>query len=274
MLQRKKGFSGKCFIVSQNNYARGLLYHVLLMQDYLPSDINVVFWSLGTEFKFYAIAPWILSIMFLAYARGNFRLLIFGLILISPSLRILTYFINGEPTNYSLFWPLMRSPFHTSLEPLFLGLAIALLEAKGHLKLSRENAIVIFGLTLALLLGWSASHDFMAITTLFDAVLQPLIIAFGFAITVAASISLEQNKLPGNRIFLGVANLSYSLYLVHYLWIPLALKLSNTVGNSAGIYVYWGVYIALSILSAWILYLAIERPFLRLRNTLLFFTPK
>ena len=35
-------------------------YHLLFMQDYLPSDIVVVFWSLGVEEKFYVLAPLLL----------------------------------------------------------------------------------------------------------------------------------------------------------------------------------------------------------------------
>ena len=36
-----------------------VLYHLAFLQDYLPSDINVVFWSLAVEEKFYLLAPFL-----------------------------------------------------------------------------------------------------------------------------------------------------------------------------------------------------------------------
>ncbi len=48
------------FPVSSENLVVRIGYHILFLQDYFPSDINIVFWSLGVEAKFYAIIPLLL----------------------------------------------------------------------------------------------------------------------------------------------------------------------------------------------------------------------
>ena len=45
--------------VPAENWGFRLAYHLLFLQDYLPADFNVVFWSLGVEEKFYLLAPFL-----------------------------------------------------------------------------------------------------------------------------------------------------------------------------------------------------------------------
>ena len=37
-----------------------MIYHALFLQDYLPSNIVIAFWSLGVEEKSYIAAPFVL----------------------------------------------------------------------------------------------------------------------------------------------------------------------------------------------------------------------
>lgn len=48
------------FEVDRENLLWRLGYHAVFLQDYLPSDIVVVYWSLGVEEKFYLVAPFAL----------------------------------------------------------------------------------------------------------------------------------------------------------------------------------------------------------------------
>jgi peptidoglycan/LPS O-acetylase OafA/YrhL len=248
------------YVISQENLGLRLAYHMLLLQDYLPSNINIVFWSLGVEVKFYLLAPILISVMLIAQSRRWIGVLVLGLILLSPLARWLAYIQAGSPTNYESFWPILRSPFHVSLEALVLGTAVAVLQTRGHLRLSALQAKCILAGSLIVLFAWSASHDFMARTTLFDATLQPLLIALIFAVAVAACAALSNEPLFGRSALNVGSKLSYSLYLVHYPLLPASVVLAASLGGHA--IAFWLSFIVLSTLAALCLHFAVEKPFL------------
>ncbi|RVA03350.1 acyltransferase [Mesorhizobium sp. M7A.F.Ca.US.002.01.1.1] len=136
-------------------------YHLLFLQDYLPSDINVVFWSLGVEEKFYLLAP----VLVLALLRCPDRVrtaLIVLLFCLPIAARAAVYFGQTAPLDYQTFWPLLRSPFHMTLEGLIAGVGIAIAEHAGKLRMSRRAATMLLCGAGALMAGWLGSEDFMA----------------------------------------------------------------------------------------------------------------
>ena len=48
------------FAVDADLLGLRVIYHALFLQDYLPSNIVIAFWSLGVEEKFYIAAPFVL----------------------------------------------------------------------------------------------------------------------------------------------------------------------------------------------------------------------
>ena len=52
-----------------SNVVASVGWHILFLQDYLPSNINVVLWSLGVEAKFYLAAPFLLTIVLASPSR-------------------------------------------------------------------------------------------------------------------------------------------------------------------------------------------------------------
>jgi peptidoglycan/LPS O-acetylase OafA/YrhL len=48
------------FAVDADRLGLRVIYHALFLQDYLPSNIVIAFWSLGVEEKFYIAAPFVL----------------------------------------------------------------------------------------------------------------------------------------------------------------------------------------------------------------------
>ncbi len=58
--------SGWCPICRSNQKLMALRigYHLLFLQDYLPSNILATFWSLGVEEKFYLLSPLLLMAVF------------------------------------------------------------------------------------------------------------------------------------------------------------------------------------------------------------------
>ena len=61
------------FQVSPEGLEQRVFYHGLFLQDYFGADINVVFWSLGVEEKFYILVPLlILALLKIKSVRWQF----------------------------------------------------------------------------------------------------------------------------------------------------------------------------------------------------------
>jgi peptidoglycan/LPS O-acetylase OafA/YrhL len=92
------------YAVNPDNLGLRTVYHLVFLQDYLPADINVVYWSLGVEEKFYLAAPLIVfAIAGAAGARYRAWLLLGGLFLLAPALRAVTFAGLPLPLDYETF---------------------------------------------------------------------------------------------------------------------------------------------------------------------------
>ena len=238
-----------------------LLYHLAMLQDYLPSDINVVFWSLGVEMKFYLLAPFLL--LFAVRARSPGKLLCFlgALVLLSTAVRLGIVLERGLPVDYVAFWPVYRQPLHAVAEPLMLGFAVALLAHRGLFRLGPKGAARLLGASAAATAGLAMSHELMAHISMFDIVFQPLLIALLFAAAVAASAALSEIHLPYAHALRIGARLAYPLYLTHFPLLPLSLAVAHAFEGMAAV-AFWTVFLGLSLASALAVHYAVEKPFL------------
>ena len=232
-------------------------YHLLMLQDYLPADLNVVLWSLGVEAKFYVLAPVLLALLLAGAHRFGFAATAIASLGLAMALRAASFLAAGEPSAYQDFWPAVRSPFHTALDPLLLGMLAAVLHHRAPIPIALARTLLPVGLLV--LVFWAATEDFMRTTGWFDATLQPALIALGFAAMVAAAGALPTRPLFGPLFSLG-ARLSYCLYLVHFPLLPLAAALSGGAVTR-----FWAAFLGLSCLLAALLHYLVERPFLRIR---------
>jgi peptidoglycan/LPS O-acetylase OafA/YrhL len=252
------------YVVAPEGLPIRVAYHLLFLQDYLPSNINVVYWSLGVEEKFYLLAP--LLVLLLLRARTAFHKL--GLLLVLFSLpvvfRTAMFLRLSEAVDYQQFFVLFRSPFHMTLEGLVVGVAIATAQHSGMIRASRDVGLLVLLGSAAALFAWLASHDFMARIGAFDAIAQPAIMAVLAGSLTLGAVQLAKTAMPFERPVNLLARLSYSLYLVHFPLIPL----SAAMAADRGALVFWGCYLSLSFGSASLLYHLVERPFLRWKDRL------
>lgn len=246
-----------------------IYYHVFFLQDYFSPDINPVFWSLGVEEKFYFIMP--LLFFFLQKIKKDktkVSILIF-FIFISLFFRFFSYELTIVDNNYYSFFRSTRAPFHNCLDPLFLGVLIAYLE---HKKWYFIPAKTTFWLGLLGFILFSASHEFLAEINHFDAILQPFIISLFFAAIVYGVVFGVELKILENKLTDYLSKISYSLYLVHWPLFFLShevttrLKLSNNIET---FFVFLIIYAFISLFFSTILFQAIERPCLKLKEKLL-----
>ena len=251
--------------ISENHLVFRTAYHLLFMQDYLPANINVAFWSLGVEEKFYLAAPVLLWLILGRKTPVQIGLVLAALFALPSAIRGAVYFMQEAPLDYVAFFQKLRSPFHASLEPLVVGIAVAVAEQAGAIRLSSRTGKRIFIFASVALVAWLGSHDFMASITGFDAIPQPVLIAGLCGLLLLGAVRMKGVVLPLDPAIRIVAVLSYSLYLVHFPLVPLALALTVRSGHPAA---FWPIYLGLCFVSAGLLCAGVERPFLKLKSQL------
>ena len=252
------------YAISHEDLGWRLAYHLFMLQDYLASDINVVFWSLAVEMKFYLLAPLIIVQLGRTPSPRSLVFLLGALVLASTAVRWGISLHHGIPEDYGSFWPVFRQPLHSVGEPLVLGMLVAALESRKLFQpRPRVAAWMLGGATIAVI-ALSVSHDLMGRITMFDVVGQPLLIALLFAVAVAAGAALVEVRLPGRVLVRVGARLAYALYLTHYPLLALSLALAGGLGGT--VTVYWVVFLGLSLASALVVHYVCEKPFLTLRQ--------
>ena len=246
-----------------------VVYHMLILQDYLPANIIVAFWSLGVEEKFYLLAP--LLLLAGASAKSSFGRIptVVILLLLGITLRINTAFGSPNVDSYVQFFITFHSPFHMTMDPILFGVPIALADRSKHqfpVLTSRAVAGLIFWIGAVLFLAISCSHEMMRDITWRDKTIQPTVIAFAFA---AMTYGLIFGGGPGalfrSTLLFITAQISYSLYLIHMPLVPLSLVLADRLapGNFG---IFLAVFAAISVAAAMLLHFAVEKPFLAIKD--------
>ena len=259
------------FIVAQEFLGGRIFYHMMFLQDLLPSNIIVAFWSLGVEEKFYLVAPFlVLGLGRLRTKKRQYALLC-GLAFVPLSLRLVTAFMGPVETPYLDFFETYRSPFYMCFEGLLVGMGCALILRDFPTPPVPANKIFFAGITgVAILIipvnlvdngaGW---FDKTGLQTL-------LAISFG-AITLGAIYGGGPQKFLSSTFFLVIARLSYTLYLVHMALIPLSFALARLIFGDelmtpSGFFLFFPIFILVSTVFSMMLHFGIEKPFLSLKD--------
>lgn len=244
-------------------------YHMLILQDYLPSNIVVAFWSLGVEEKFYLLAP------LLILARANAKSLsgrmstIVMLLFLGIALRVHSAIGSTDVDSYDQFFFTFRSPFHMTMDPILFGVLIALVYRSKHefpVLTSRPVAGIAFWIGTVLFLTLSCSHEMMRDITWWDKTIQPTAVAFAFAaITYGLIFGGGPGALFRSTVLFITARISYSLYLIHMPLVPLSLALADHLapGNFG---TFLAIFAAISVAGAMLLHFAVEKPFLTIKD--------
>ncbi|MEP1208930.1 MAG: acyltransferase [Rhizobiaceae bacterium] len=250
-----------------------VIWHLLFLQDYLPSDLIVAFWSLGVEEKFYIIAP-LLILGTGRLGRLRVRMIAYGVLLVLPMLlRWLTLqSIEFDFASYRAYFETFRSPFHLTFEGLLIGVICAEIFA---CQICRQRYGRIAKPLLLLGSAIIAAHlvpvNLMAEITLYDILLQPLLLSIGFGlILLAMALINPKTGWAASRFSLIGARLSYSLYLVHMALIPAAMvpALLSGADGLALFAIFFASFMVLSLAASLALHFTIEKPFLQIKSRL------
>lgn len=247
-------------------------YHLLFLQDYLPSDILGPFWSLGVEEKFYLLMPVVLLVLLaLRVPRRQLMLLVAmaGIPLVVRAVKELSVVDPIRPFDFAMGW---RSPFHMNLDALMVGVMAAwLVHRRDDFPLLRsgESARLLrFGGGIVLVLV-------MAVTLLpgrppwFDRVPQEPLLALGMGLWILG-VTLEAHSrqyVLESRWLARAGRLAYAWYLSHILiqWWLLGGHVPAGDHAARAFLVFFPQFIGFSILAALILHFSVEKPFLLLK---------
>ncbi len=264
------------FDARTDNVSYTLFVHFLFLQDYLGSDLVAAFWSLGVEEKFYLLCP--LVLLSIRKLTPRWQLTALAALAVLPTvLRVVT--LNGsyaEIINYPGFFWTVRSPFHLAMDGLWTGVICALIYVNESLRAAfkKFNMQRVGSACLTLLLclmipvawfddGWYYSSTFvLALLALaFSGLLLSSIVAKTWIATVLSAVWLR-----------ALSTISYSVYLVHLMLVPLALHLVNRFVPFAAdrpdlhFVAFAPLFMVLSVLGGLALHFTVEKPFLILKD--------
>jgi len=248
-----------------------VLYHVLFLQDYLPANIVVAFWSLGVEEKFYLLAPLLVAALCKAPTLKHRIYGMLALLLSSILVRTYTAFENPGIDTYESFFPLLRSPFHLTLDPMLIGILLALIywkRAEAPRLTSTKVAKPLFWSGAIVFILLSTVEGLMAQITWWDKTLQPTVIALGFgAMTFGLIFGGGPARLFRSRVLFFFARISYSLYLVHLPLVPVSMKIAQMAAPQSEVFpLFFAVFLSLSVTAALVLHYVVEKPFLLFKD--------
>jgi len=249
-----------------------LVYHILFLQDYFPSDIVSAFWSLGVEEKFYIFAPLLIGVSAsLSKPLHRYGSLL-CLMLVPTLFRCIAFVKYPEVTDYESFFPIFRSPFHVSFDGMIGGLICAHLYQDWR---SEKHSIpnwlpnTAYWLGVTLLCFHLIPFNLLGEITQYDKTIEQLIISISFSLVLLGILfGTRQRKILRSVAGLFFARISYTLYLSHMPLIAWCYTYFYLPYEQSGLalYTYLAVYFTLSIFVACAIHFAIEKPFLLMKT--------
>lgn len=263
------------FPVASTDVGRSVAVHLLFLQDLLGSDLAVVLWSLGVEEKFYLAAP-LMMWAILRLARPRDRILALAALAVVPVALRLGAVVSGHaPDSYDTWFTDLRSPFPLTFDGLAIGAACAV--AHHHRdELRWANVQTARLLFRGGALGFGAvlvATPWLDRIDTFDRVgLQSVLGVLAGALVLGAALGGTSSPTLSAPWVVATARLSYTWYLVHILFIPLALGAvasGSVVRDPRALAAFLPLYLGTSLAAALALHLGVERPALAWRDRLL-----
>lgn len=260
-----------------DDLAYTLRVHLAFLQDYLGSNLVPAFWSLGVEEKFYLLCPLVLWV-----SRGfalRRKIPFFLVLAVTPAaLRWATLAdVEAGLENYVAFFWQIRSPFHLAMDGLWVGVMCALIyRERSRITFLDEkfaNRLLVASMFVLAVLMWPAAwfDDQLFVPAIL--VLNIVSFAFGGVLFAVICGRTFLNGLLESAALRAISTLSYSIYLVHMMFVPLSLGIVDALlGNSADVNAvfYLGifavVFCTLSFAAGAVLHFTVEKPFLLLKD--------
>lgn len=234
------------FIINQKDFT-GIAKYLFFYQNYTGETSHL--WSLCVEEHFYIFLPIIFIVVLKFFGPVKNKMLFFSILLLilgGISFKFLSYYFTHSKDTFSAT--------HNRIDALAWGVLLSWLIQKS--KVWKPNyRIAVIGLVIL-----SGSIYLSFNNAYFQMLLYHSFVPFAFFLMIYGLYAVDFSKWKWMRF---IAYYSYNLYLWHVIFGGLILR---NYGNSIG---WLFVYLILSMLSAVVVTILIEEPFLKWRNKLL-----
>ena len=208
-------------------------------------------WSLSVEEWFYILLP--LSILLATQSKIKYlKINVLSICIVTILLlNLIRFYYNGEEVNWSED---IRRSVLLRLDSLCFGVVAYILKDK----LKRKYVIFCIILTILPLLYFLTEPSLISKSTLTQNLFLPLC-CICFSSVIIILTYAQTPSIVIKKVGTFGANISYSMYLFHIFFIPLAFNLSNSLALSLLI------YITFLKLFCWVFFNYFERPLLKSR---------
>lgn len=248
-----------------------------LLIDYGKNQAFSHAWSLCVEEHFYLILPLLTILLMRRPAAWKVYTSVAATLALGIGLRAFLLFhdlrhISPDDDNFAILCiQKIYYPTYVRLDSLLAGVTLAVIKSfrpQWWLALARRgHSLAACGVGVIIFAGWlSLTHFDTAFgkAAIWDLIGYPLL-GLGFVLLTASAISkngvLARVRVPGAKF---IATLAFSLYLTHKAAVHLFVTLFPGLPEES--YLMLPVYLAVCLAVAGAFYLAVERPFLRLRE--------
>ncbi|HZE25283.1 MAG TPA: acyltransferase [Blattabacteriaceae bacterium] len=238
--------------------------------DYLHDQAFSHVWSLCVEEHFYLVLPVLILLLMRRPNFGKALVMVLGILCFGIGIRAYIYlhqiaiFPRDDDAFALAYVERIYYPTHTRLDGLLVGVTLAAIKtfrpAWWQRAMSHGYLLLVGGLALCAGAVW-LFNDRLSFSA--SVVGFPLL-AVGLGLLIASSIA-PSSPLSRVRGFGLIAALAYSAYLTHKEIIHFLRSHSPRLVEGRG-WLALVAYFGFSFLAAFVLYMAVERPFLGLRE--------
>lgn len=241
--------------------------------NYLYDQAFSHVWSLCVEEHFYLVLPLLILLLMRRPSFGKALAVILGILCFGIVIRAYIFlnqvaiFPRQDDAFILAYLEKIYYPTHTRLDGLLVGVTLATIKSFRPVWWQRAMThgylLLVGGLALCAWAMWLFNDRLSFSGTIIG---FPLM-ALGLGLVIASSVA-PSSPLSKIRGFGLIAALAYSTYLTHKEIIHLIHQHWPRLVEDGG-WLALVAYFAFSFMAAFVLYLAVERPFLRLRERIL-----
>jgi peptidoglycan/LPS O-acetylase OafA/YrhL len=238
--------------------------------DYLHDQAFSHVWSLCVEEHFYLVLPLLILLLMRRPSFGKALTVILAILCFGIAIRAYIYlhhiaiFPRDDDAFALAYVERIYYPTHTRLDGLLAGVTLATIKtfrpAWWQRAMSHGYLLLVGGFALCAGAMW-LFNDRLSFAA---SVIGFPLLAVGLGLLIASSIapSSPLSKIPGFSL---IAALAYNTYLTHKEIIHFLRSHWPRLVKGGG-WLALLAYFAFSFLAAFVLYMAVERPFLRMRE--------